>query len=202
MMTEKDSLTFSKEELAALPIEKYAKKIVVVENEEDAVKAVKYLSRFKTIGFDTETRPAFKKGALYQVALIQLAVEEVTFLFRINCMGFPPALKKLFENTNITKIGLSLKDDFASLRRIEPMRFDAFIELQNLVKKFGIGNQGLRGVYGVLFGKRISKTQRLSNWEAKELSEAQKEYAALDAWACLQIYVHLMKYGATRNAII
>ena len=200
-MIEKEPLAFSKEELSALPIEKYTKKVVVVDNEEDAEEAVKHLSRFKMIGFDTETRPAFKKGVQYQVALIQLATEETTYLFRINCMGFPPSLKKLFENPAVTKIGLSLKDDFAALRRLGLSRFEAFIELQNLVQKFHITNQALRGIYGVLFGKRISKSQRLTNWEAPELSEAQKEYAALDAWACLRIYIHLMKYGVTRNAI-
>ena len=201
MMTENEPLAFSKEEISSLPIEKYTKKIVVVDNEEAAIEAVKFLSRFKTIGFDTETRPAFRKGTLHQVALVQLATEEVTFLFRINRMGFPPVLKKLLENAAVTKVGLSLKDDFSALRRLDSIRFDSFIDLQNLVSKFHISNQALRGIYGVLFGKRISKTQRLTNWEADTLSEAQKEYAALDAWACLQIYIHLMKYGVTRNAI-
>ena len=83
MSIEKEPLTFSKEELAALPIEKYTKKIVVVDTEEGAEKAVKFLSRFKMVGFDTETRPAFRKGIQHQVALIQLATEEETFLLQI-----------------------------------------------------------------------------------------------------------------------
>ena len=194
-------LSFSKAELSALPIEKFAKKIAVPENEEEVAAAVKHLSRFKLIGFDTETRPSFRRGVLHQVALIQMATDEEAYLFRVNGKGFPDELKKLIENPAVTKVGLSLKDDFAALRRIGLSRFESFIDLQNLAKQFQIENQALRGIYGVLFGKRISKSQQLSNWEAENLSEAQKEYAALDAWACLRIYLHLMKYGSTRNAI-
>ena len=196
-----EPLSFSKAELSALPIEKFAKKIVVPENDEEVAKATKHLSRFKIIGFDTETRPSFRRGVQHQVALIQMATEEEAYLFRVNGKGFPDELKKLFENPAVTKVGLSLKDDFAALRRIGLSRFESFIDLQNLAKQFQIENQALRGIYGVLFGKRISKSQQLSNWETENLSEAQKEYAALDAWACLRIYLHLMKYGSTRNAI-
>ena len=194
-------LSFSKAELSALPIEKFVKKIVVPENEDEIAKAVKHLSRFKMIGFDTETRPSFRRGVQHQVSLIQMATEEEAYLFRVNGKEFPNELKKLIENPAVTKVGLSLKDDFAALRRIGLSRFESFIDLQNLAKQFQIENQALRGIYGVLFGKRISKSQQLSNWEAEKLSEAQKEYAALDAWACLRIYLHLMKYGSTRNAI-
>jgi ribonuclease D len=196
MEIETDELHLTKEELSALPVEKYTKQIIVINTEKEADEVVKHLSRFKVVGIDTETRPSFRKGDLHKVALIQLATEECTYLFRINRTGITASLKKLFENESVTKIGLSLKDDFMVLRRMEPsLRFVSFIELQNLVQKFNIKNKGLRGLYGVLFGKKISKGQRLSNWEADELSVPQKEYAALDAWATLQIYICLMKRG-------
>ena len=194
MTNEKEELYLTKEELASLPVERYTKQIIVTDTEEDADKAVKYLSRFKAIGFDTETRPTFKKGMQRRTSLIQLSTEKLTFLFRINRIGIPASLKSLLGDTKVAKIGLSLKDDFLVLRRMEPtLQFVSFIDLQSLVQKFNIKNKGLRGIYGVLFGKKISKSQRLSNWEADELGESQKRYAALDAWATLRIYIHLMK---------
>ena len=202
MESEKEELFLTKEELSALPPEKYTKQIVVVNTEEEADEAVKYLSRFKIIGFDSETRPSFKKGVYHQVALIQLSAGELTYLFRINRIGIPASLKSLFGDARVIKVGLSLKDDFSVLRRLDAsLQFTSFIELQNLVQKFNIKNRGLRGIYGVLFGKRILKSQRLSNWEAEKLGDSQKEYAALDAWATLQIYIYLMKYGVNGTII-
>ncbi|MDD6211212.1 MAG: 3'-5' exonuclease domain-containing protein 2 [Bacteroidales bacterium] len=191
MKNEMEELALTKDELTALPAEKYTNRIVVIDTQKEVEKAVNYLRGFKIIGFDTETRPSFKKGKQHQVALLQLSTEECAFLFRINRIGLPDILKDLLESKDILKIGLSLKDDFAALHRIASVEFASFIELQNLAQKFHIKNRGLRGIYGVLFGKKISKAQRLSNWEADVLSEAQKEYAALDAWASLRIYTHL-----------
>ena len=190
MKSEVKELALTKEELAALPAEEYKHKIIVVDNPEHIQETVEYLSRFEILGFDTETKPSFKKGKQNKVSLLQLATDECAYLFRLNKIGLPEELEKILENTEILKIGLSLKDDFAALNRLRKIEYNAFVELQNLAQKFNIKNRGLRGIYGVLFGKKISKAQRLSNWEADTLSNAQQEYAALDAWASLQIYRH------------
>lgn len=193
MKSEMKELALTKEELTALPAEKYQNEIKVVDNLDNIQEALEYLSHYKILGFDTETKPSFKKGKQYKVALLQLATEECAYLFRLNKIGLPDELKKILEDEKILKIGLSIKDDFVALNRLKKIEFSAFVELQNLAQKFSIKNRGLRGIYGVLFGKKISKAQRLSNWEAETLSNAQKEYAALDAWASLRIYTHLCK---------
>ena len=71
------------------------------------------------------------------------------------------------------------------------------IELQEYVRAFGIQDKSLQKIYAILFGEKISKSQRLSNWEAETLTEPQKLYAATDAWACLNIYNKLQELKRT-----
>ena len=184
-------IKISKEEISKLETDAFSGRIIVIQNEQDIEKAMSYLSDFPILGVDTETRPSFRKGKSHTVALIQIATEDTCFLFRINRTGFTPTLKTLFENPNITKIGLSLKDDFSMLHKIAPFEPKGFIELQSYVKQFNIEDMSLQKIYAILFGKKISKSQRLSNWEADILSDAQKRYAATDAWACVRIYKSL-----------
>lgn len=183
--------TINKQTLAELPTESFPGRIIVVQNEDEADKACSYLSKFDTIGFDTETRPAFKKGVIHKIALMQLSTEDTCFLFRLNIIGLPDCLANLLTDPAIKKIGLSLKDDFSAIRKRKPLVPTNFIDLQAFVKKYGIEDNGLQRIYGILFEKRISKGQRLTNWESEILSDAQKMYASLDAWACLQIYNEL-----------
>jgi ribonuclease D len=183
--------SITKEEISALDTEEFKGRIHVVDNLEDSDKAVACLSRSKWIGFDTETRPTFKKGNINSVALIQLATNERCFLFRLNKIGFVPSLLNLLSDQEILKIGLSLRDDFMSMGRRLKFTPRGFIDLQKIVSQHDIEDISLQKIYALLFQKKISKSQRLTNWEAEVLSEAQKKYAALDAWACLKIYEKL-----------
>ena len=164
-------------------------RIFVVYTESDAEKAVAYLKDQRIVGVDTETRPSFKRGTTHKVALLQISTQDTCFLFRLNRIGMPDSLQE-FLMSDTLKIGLSLKDDFNSLRKRQDMRPDRgnWIELQEYVGKFGIEDRSLQKIYANLFGEKISKNQRLSNWEADVLSEGQKLYAATDAWACVEIY--------------
>lgn len=191
--------SITKEELAALPQETFTGRIIVVQTEQEAEKAISYLQTFNVIGFDTETRPAFHKGVRHQIALLQLSTEDTCFLFRLNMVGLPECVADILSKPKVKKIGLSLKDDFSALRQRKPVTPSNFIELQSFVKDYGIDDIGLQRVYGILFGKRISKGQRLSNWETDTLSEAQKMYAAIDAWACLKIYNELINREKVKN---
>ena len=184
-------LTITKEQLAELPKETFDGKIIVVDHQDQVAEAVAFLSRHKAIGFDTETKPAFKKGQNHKVALMQLATDEVCYLFRLNRIGYPHTLVQLMSNPDIKKIGLSLRDDFAAIRQRSIRKPENFIDLQLFVDKFGIEDNSLQKIYALLFGRKISKNQRLSNWEAPQLTPAQQAYAAIDAWACLRIYNHL-----------
>lgn len=175
-------------------------RIFVVYTESDAEKAVAYLKDQRIVGVDTETRPSFKRGTTHKVALLQISTQDTCFLFRLNPIGMPDSLQE-FLMSDTLKIGLSLKDDFNSLRKRQDMHPDRgnWIELQEYVGKFGIEDRSLQKIYANLFGEKISKNQRLSNWEADVLSEGQKLYAATDAWACVEIYNCLSELESTGN---
>ena len=91
-MTDKYVHTITKEEVEDLPMEHFDGRIFVLTTESEANKAVEYLQKFPRIGFDTETRPSFRKGRRYKVSLVQLSTDDTCFLFRLNYMGFPAGL--------------------------------------------------------------------------------------------------------------
>ncbi|MEA4918605.1 3'-5' exonuclease [Proteiniphilum sp.] len=186
-------LTISKEQITELPLEIFEGKIVVIDHMEEVRKACNYLASQSTLGFDTETKPAFKRGQENKVALIQLSTEKECFLFRLNKIGYPHELETIMSDPAIRKVGLSLRDDFAAIRKRSVRKPENFIDLQDFVDKFGIEDNSLQKIYAILFGKKISKNQRVSNWEAEALTPAQQSYAAIDAWACLRIYNHLIR---------
>ena len=196
---ERAYVSISKEELCNLPAAEYSGKIIMVDSESKLDDALADLRASSIIGFDTETRPSFKKGQSFNVALIQLATPDCCYLIRTNELGFPQNLIKLLEDKNILKVGLSIHDDFHNLRRVTEIEPDGFIDLQNYVKNYKIADNSLSRVYGILFGQRISKSQRLSNWEAAELTEPQQKYAALDAYACIRIYRYLKEGNFNPN---
>lgn len=180
--------TISKEEIASLPIEEFPGRIITIQTEAEAAKAVDYLLGFDKVGFDTETRPSFRKGQHYKISLMQISTEDTCFLFRLNYIDMPDSLKNFLKSKEILKIGLSLRDDFGAIRKRTNVEPANFLDLQGYVGQFGIEDASLQKIYAILFNKKISKGQRLSNWEADVLTESQKKYAALDAWACLKIY--------------
>ena len=179
---------YEKSAIAALPTEQFEGRIVVVLNAHEAERAVDYLLSRPILGFDTETRPSFQKGHQHKVALLQVATADVCFLFRLNYTGLTPAIIRLLEDRQVLKVGLSWHDDQNSLLRLKRFEPGAFVDIQDLARQVGIEDQGLQKIYANLFGKKISKRQQLTNWEADVLSDKQKVYAATDAWACVMIY--------------
>ncbi len=188
------SISISKEQLSTMPTVEFPGSIIVLENIPDALKALRYLNSCQAVGFDTETKPNFRKGQTNTVSLIQISTADQCFLFRINKLGFFQELRDFMESTDVLKIGLSLRDDFHVLHRIASFEPANFVDLQTVVKKYHIVDASLQKIYGIIFGERISKSQRLSNWEAAQLSHGQQVYASIDAWACLRIY-HYLKDG-------
>lgn len=184
-------VTISKEALSKLPAADFKGHINLIDSSSQLKDALAKLREADIIGFDTETRPSFKKGLSYNVSLIQLATRDCCYLFRTNKLGYPKELIEILENPNILKVGLSIHDDFHSLRKVTQLEPEGFIDLQCFVKDYKIADNSLSRVYGILFGERISKGQRLTNWEAAELTEAQQTYAAMDAAACIKIYDYL-----------
>lgn len=189
--------TIDKEELKDMPKAAFPGQIHVVQTPQEAERAVAYLKTCPLLGIDSETRPSFNRGETHKVALLQVSSEEHCFLFRLNLTGLTLPIILLLESPKVTKVGLSLKDDFMMLHKRAPFEQRACIELQEFVRPFGIQEKSLQKIYGILFGEKISKSQRLSNWEAGELTEPQKLYAATDAWACLNIYNKLQELKQT-----
>lgn len=184
-------INIDKEELAVLPLIQFEGKITLVESKEDYLMAIEYLAKQKILGFDTETKPAFKKGVVYEVALLQLATKDRAFLFRLNKIGFPNGLKSILENPAIEKIGVAIRDDIKGLQKLNNFKPGGFVELQDRVKDYGIQDFSLKKLSAIVLGYRISKAQRVTNWEALELSDAQQIYAATDAWISHRIYESL-----------
>lgn len=187
--------SISKEELVTLPLREFEGHPVTVINEEQAEIAVSKIREGNCpVGFDTETRPSFHKGEYHKVALVQLSIGKFCFLFRLNKMkGIPACLKELLEDPSVIKVGLSTQDDFRNLNKWEPLTPKGFVELQQLVPKYGIEDKSLAKIYADVFEKRLSKKQQMTNWEADQLSFPQQSYASLDAISCVEIYQELTK---------
>ncbi|MCI7017044.1 MAG: 3'-5' exonuclease [Prevotella sp.] len=179
---------FDKARIQQLPRALFEGRIEVVLSESEAAKAVDYLLKQPIIGIDTETRPSFRKGVKYYVSLLQVSSRDICFLFRLKHTGMCESIIRLLEDTTIPKIGLSLHDDIRQLHEVAKFQPGYFIELQDKVKDFGVEDLSLQKLFANFFGERISKGQRLTNWEADILSESQKRYAATDAWACILLY--------------
>lgn len=193
MMTMKFRPKISKEDVNQMGTAEFEGKITVIDKDEKISDAVNFLKSQKIVGVDTETRPSFKKGQTNKVALVQISTEDKCFLFRLNKIGFPAELQEFISDKGIKKIGLSLKDDFHSLNQRDTVTPLNFIDIQSIAKNYGILELSLQKIYAIIFDKKISKSQRLSNWENDSLTEQQKRYAATDAWACLKIYKKLSK---------
>ena len=170
---------YDKTKIGTLPRVLFEGRIVVVLNEREAEKAVSYLLSQKILGVDTETRPSFRRGHINQVALLQVSSHDICFLFRLNLLGMSPSVKHLLEDTVVPKIGLSLRDDLCMLHRLGEFETGQFI--------------------ANFFGLRVSKRERLTNWEADVLTDKQKLYASTDAWTCIMLYEELMRLEETND---
>lgn len=188
--------------IAELPRFTFNGRIVVVCGETDANKAIDALRTMNLVGFDTETRPSFRPGKGHQVALLQLSGKNVCFLFRLCRIGLPDCVVDFLSDERIRKIGLSLSDDFRALQRRRNFTPRGFIDLQNCAAELGIEDRSLQKLYANLFHRRISKSARLSNWEADVLSESQQIYAATDAFACIDLYEEIGRLKDQRNFVV
>lgn len=180
--------SITSEELAALPLRSFTGEIIVVANHIRVKYAADVLSQQKLIGFDTETRPSFKKGSSNKMALLQLTTHDEAFLIRLNRIGLPLEIASILANPEIIKPGIAIRDDIKGLLKYRRFIPSGFVELQDTAKELGINDFSLKKLTAIACGFRISKNQQLSNWEDEELSAPQQIYAATDAWAAMHIY--------------
>lgn len=188
---------FDKPTIATLRRVVYHGKIVVINSPDEAEAAVDHLLSQPVLGLDTETRPSFTKGRHFKCSLLQVASKSICFLFRLNHIGMCPAVMRLLGDKTVTKVGLAWRNDLLALREVGEFEPGTFVDLQDMVREIGIEDQSLVKIYANLFGERISKADRLSNWERDNLKDTQMIYAAIDAWACVQIYEEVLRLKAT-----
>ncbi len=179
------------EEITEYELSWFKGEIIVIDDLEKFREVFPRLRKSKILGFDTETKPSFKKGRKNIVSLIQLSNSELACLIRINKTGIPQELSDLLANPHITKVGVAIHDDIKFLSNVKKFAPGGFIDLQSYVRAFGIQSSGLKKLAAIVLGCRISKRQQVTDWEAVELSDAQKIYAATDAWVCYEIYSKL-----------
>ena len=182
----------SKDLIHWMPMTGFNGEVVIVDTPGKIKEAVHYLNRQQLLGVDTETRPSFKRGEHFPTALVQIATEERCFLFRLSVIGMPPELADVFSNPKIRKVGLAFKDDINGLRRLRNFTPRNCVDIQKIVGKYGILDLGLQKIFAICFGKKISKSQQLTNWENVVLTPEQARYASTDAWATLLIYKELL----------
>jgi ribonuclease D len=188
--------SITQEELEKYDLSWYKGEIVVVEELEKFNEILPRLIGSPVLGFDTETRPSFRRGRNNSVSLVQLATADMACLFRINKIGFPDELADLLADPKVIKAGVAIHDDIRFLKRIRKFEPQGFVDLQKLVKEYGIQSSGLKKISAIVLGFRISKRQQVTDWEADHLTEAQEVYAATDAWVCHQVYTRLVHDGA------
>lgn len=163
-------------------------KIHLITSDEQLVQITDSLLAASQLGFDTETRPSFKKGEIYNVALLQLSTETDAYLIRLHHVTKLQSIKQVFESPNILKVGVAIRDDIKTLQKLFEFRPQNFIELQDLAKEKGMKNFGLKGMTEEILQARLSKRAKTSNWQASELKPEQILYAATDAWIGLELY--------------
>ena len=192
--------SIAKEEIERLPGFHFEGKIVTINTPEQAESVAQFLLTQKVLGFDTETRPSFRKGSSNKVALLQISTANEAFLFRLGATGLPLPLKQVLSKASTLKIGVGIMDDIRYLRKLSDFTPAGFLDLQNLAGNYGIEDKSLKKLSAIVLGIKVSKSQQLSNWENPILTEAQQRYAATDAYVCLQIFNKLNHIKPIANA--
>jgi len=183
----------TQDELNVLPLHAYSGKVHVITDAKYFPKIAAEVSKNGVVGFDTETRPSFKKGQSYKLALIQLATRNKVYLIRTHYTGLDEHIISIFENENIIKTGVAIRDDIKALQALKNFKPAAFVDLATLARQVGLQVESVKKLAALVLGFRISKSAQTSNWEASTLTEKQIEYAATDAWVCLELYHKLRK---------
>ncbi len=185
----------TKDEINTLPLTWYEGKVVIASTTSQIDKAIFEIEKHDVVGFDTESKPAFRKGQFNHVALLQIATPDKVYLLRIIHTGLTDTVKIFFENPKILKVGIALDDDLFALKKRRDFKPAGFLDLNKLAQALKIENIGARNLSALILGGRISKSQQVSNWENPRLTGPQIRYAATDAWICLEIFNRLKKWG-------
>ena len=184
----------SKADVNKLPLGEFTGTTHLIDTVEALEKALEQMAPHPILGFDTETRPAFKKGVSYPISLLQFASADEAWLIRLNKTGFPEELAKFLERDQI-KVGVAVKNDVVGLQKLHDFDGKYIVDLSTIAKNNKLVSQGLRPLMAICHGVRISKGAKISNWAAETLNNGQIRYAATDAWAGFKIYEKFVAEG-------
>lgn len=191
--------TIDKKDINLLPLTHFSGEIILVDTLSDFHQVISDIKRQTLLGFDTESRPAFKKGVKNKLALLQLANDSKAWLIRLNIIGMPDELVEVMEDPGLEKVGVAIRDDLVKLKELRQFQSGGFIELAEYSNRFDIQDNGLRKLAANILRVKISKSQQLSNWEADQYSNSQLLYAATDAWACYRMYRRLQEVEVSQS---
>jgi ribonuclease D len=187
------AVTITNEEIGELPLKAFAGPVAVINHADLLPGIFDEINQHDVAGFDTETRPTFKKGQLHSVSLLQIAIPAKVFLIRLQHTGIDPHIQQFFQNEKIVKAGIGLRDDIIALQRLQNFEAKGFVDLAPIAKQVGLQVESVKKLTALLLGFRISKSAQTSNWETEKLTQKQIEYAATDAWVCRELYHKLSK---------
>jgi ribonuclease D len=191
--------SISREDMANLPIRRYEGRVCLVATPQDLEEARADLRQESVVGFDTETRPAFRKGESHLPCLVQAATARAVYLFQLRRVEVIPPLAELLAEARIVKAGVALADDLRALKHVFPFAEKNMLDLGLVARSSGLGQSGVRNLAGILLGFRIPKGTKTSNWSVPQLSAAQITYAATDAWACRELFLRFQSLGLLRS---
>ena len=187
--------TISREEINELPIRRYEGDVHLVASAEDLGRAMADIRTERVLGFDTETRPAFRKGEHHLPCLVQAATARAVYLFPLQRMDFSAAVAEFLSAPEIVKIGVSLAHDLRELKLVFPLEEASMLDAGTTAQRCGLEQSGVRNLAALFLGFRIPKGNRTSNWAARRLSPAQLTYAATDAWVCRELFLRFEALG-------
>lgn len=185
----------SREELNALPVCRWDGAVHVIASPDAVDRAIDDIGGERVLGFDTETRPAFRVGESYLPSLVQLATSTAVYLFQVQQVDCAAALRAVMANASIVKAGVSVADDLKKLKEVFPFDHDGVVDLGRVAKRHGLNQTGVRNLVGLFLGSRVTKGAQTTNWAAPRLTPQQISYAATDAWACRELYLRFEGLG-------
>jgi len=179
----------SREELIELPIRRYVGSVHVVAGHADLQRAMQDILQESVVGFDTETRPAFRPGESYLPSLVQFATASAVYLLQVQQQDLSGPVREVLSSEKIIKVGVSVTDDMRNLKKLFQFDERSVVDLGKVAERNGLKQTGIRNLAGIFLGTRIPKGTKTTNWAARRLTPQQIAYAATDAWACRELYL-------------
>lgn len=194
-MSENPLHAISPEALNELPVRRYEGKVNFVASPAQLHAARLDVLHERVIGFDTETRPAFRKGESYLPSIAQVATAAAVHIFPLRYPDTHRLLAELLASADIVKAGVALANDLRTLKQRFDFNERRVVDLGVVAKRNGYAQSGVRNLAGIALGYRIAKGAKTTNWAAAQLSPAQIAYAATDAWVCRELFLQFESSG-------